>query len=142
VFPCKVFEAGVAAAVQAGAKVDETFWFFDQAGENIGGEGVDRKDGGKAIDRGYAMPFAGADGGVVNDCIEWAKLVCAGGDGFGFGDAAQVAGDGVFGAGGGGEGFFSTLGIAGVENNDVALGNQKLGGHFAEAVGGAGDEDF
>ena len=140
-FPCEVPEAGIAAAVQAGAQVDQSFWPVDQAGEDVGCERVDGEDRGQAVDRGDAFPFPVADPGVVDDGVEGAELVGAGGHGFGFGDAAEIAGDGECGAGGGCHGVFGALGIAGVEDDAVPLGNQEMGGDFAKAVGGAGDKN-
>src|SRR5450755_1584723 len=37
--------------------------------------------------------------------------------------------------------IFRACGVAGVQNDLVALFDQKLGGHFAQAVGRTGDED-
>lgn len=90
-FPGKIFEASVAVAVQAGAKIDQAFWFCNQTSKDVGREGVYREDGGQAVDRGYTFSFLIADTGVVDDGVERAELVCVGGDGFGFGDAAEVA---------------------------------------------------
>jgi len=123
-FPVKVFQARVAVAVEAGAQIDQAFWPPDQASQDIGGKGIDGKDGRKAVGRDYALSFAGADGGVVNDSFEGAEFVRAGGDGFGFRDAAEVAGNGVSRAGGGGQGFFGALGAAGVEDDVVAPGDK------------------
>jgi hypothetical protein len=114
---------------------------MDQAGKEIGCERVDGEDGGEAVDRGGALSFLVADRGVVDDGIEGWQGVGLRGDVFCCGDAAEVAGNGVCGAGSGCHRVFGALGVAGVEGDAVTLGNQELGGHFAEAVGGAGDKN-
>lgn len=78
----------------------------------------------------------------MNDGVEGAKLIGACCDGFCLRDTAEVAVDGGFGSWCGGEGVICALGIASVEDDVVALRHEELSGHFAEAVGGAGNEDF
>jgi hypothetical protein len=57
---------GIGMMVHAGAEIDQPLRPFDQRGEDIGRERVDREDMRQAVG-GDAVAFAIADGGVVND---------------------------------------------------------------------------
>jgi hypothetical protein len=60
--------------VHAGAQIDDPLGPLDQGGQNIGRQRVDREHMGQAVS-GDAMAFAIADGGVVDQSVETAKLI-------------------------------------------------------------------
>ena len=110
--------------VHARAQIDEALRPFDQRGQDIGRERVDGEDMRQAVAR-QAMPFAIADGGVVNARVERAEpvdLLC---NVLGAGDAGEVADNDIFGLG---QGRFRVHGarvVQGVKDDPVGLDPRK-----------------
>ena len=139
--PVEVFEAAVAAFVQAGAEVHEAAGLRHERGEEIGREGIHREDVGEAVLGNETARLLVADRGVVDHRVERAQGVCLVGDGAGLPNAGEVADEDGFRTGNAAARVVRTLGVAGVQHDTVALLEEQFGSHAAKAVGGAGDED-
>ena len=138
--PKNIVEIRVRALVHARTQIDEALRPFDQHGQDIGRERVDGEDMRQAV-AGQSMPFAIADGGVVNDGVEGAERVDLGRQVLGGGDAREVADDDSFGLGQGPFGVRGAGVVARMQDDLVALIGEKLAGHEAETIGRTGNED-
>ena len=87
------------------------------------------------------MPFAIADGGVVNDGVERPKRVDLGREVLGGGDAREVADHDRFGLGQGLLRVRRARVAARMQDDPVALIGENLADHQSETVGRTGDED-
>ena len=95
----------------------------------------------QAIFRGDAARLLIANGGVVNDCIKSTKAIDLLGHIAGLRNAGQIADDYAFRSGYRGQGLLAALLATSVQHHVVALLDQQLGGHLAQAVGGTSDKN-
>src|ERR1700678_3321720 len=88
-----------------------------------------------------AIPFAIADGHIVDYRIEAPQHIDLAGDILCPGDGLDIANHDCFALWQFSQGVLSTGSIAGVHDNPVTLVDEPIGGLEAEAIGRAGNED-
>ena len=120
--------------VHTGAQIDEPLGPLDQRGQDIGRQRVDGEHMRQAVS-GHAMAFAIADRRVVNHGVEVAECIDLGCNFLSAGDRLDVADHGRLGLGQFLADRFSALGVAGVNDDAVALADEQIGGHQSEAGG-------
>ena len=129
--PCEIFQAFVALAVKARTEVNQPAGSCDEAGEDIGSQGIDGEYSRQSIRCADTPWFAVTDTCIVNDgiedaqCIDLLSHIAAACDG------TEIAGHSIVGTGHCGECLFCPLDAAGVQNHLVSIGHQQAGGHLS-----------
>ena len=141
-FPREIFQAFVALAVEARAEVNQPSWSCDEAGEDIGGQGIDGEYSRQSVRCGYTSWFAVTDTCIVNDGIEDTQCIDLFRDIAAACDGTEISGHGIVCTGHCGECLFCPLDVAGVQNHMVSIGHQQDGGHPSESICRACNEYF
>jgi len=82
----------------------------------------------------HLLPFPVPDSGIMDHAVEWSGFVCGGSERFGLGYAGEVTDEDSRGAGDGRGCRSCTGGVAGVERDLVALGDESAGYGLSDSV--------
>jgi len=117
--------------VKARAKVNQPAGSCDEAGEDIGGQGIDGEYSRQSICCGDTPWFAVTDTCIVNNGIEDAQSIDLLSHFTAACDVTEIAGHGIVGTGHCGECLFCPLDVAGVQYHLVSISHQQAGGHLS-----------
>ena len=123
------------AVVHARAQIDEAGRLLDQSRQYVGSQRVHRKHMRQPIHRRASAVLAVTDACVVYDRVKLTQSVDLVSNCSSFLDTRQVTDHRSFGAGSPGACRVGSLLVAGMENNLVPSGNQKLSRHLSQPVG-------
>jgi len=119
--------------MRAGADIDESIRFFDQCRQNVGCQHINGEDAGN-FGFHFHPSFAITDAGIVDDGIKVAELVDLIGNGPRPGDCRQVPGHGSTSTGCRLQRVATSIIIAPVHNDLMALLDQEPGRQQTEPV--------